>query len=219
MPAPRLIVFDWDGTLVDSVAHIVRCLQSASRDAGLPEPDDAAARDVIGLGLAQTFARLFPEGASRDQLERMATAYRDHYLAGGADVGAPFPGVGELLEDLRIQGFRLAVATGKSYAGLSRAFAQTGLGDFFETIRCADERLSKPDPLMLREVLAETGVQHTEALMVGDSVHDLDMARAASVGGIGVTSGAHDAARLRTCEPLACLAGVNDLRGWLGPRV
>lgn len=211
----ELIVFDWDGTLVDSVSHIVACMQGAARDAGLPEPDEAAARDVIGLGLDDALSQLFPGEPDPEALALMIRAYRERYFAADESAVAPFEGVGALLEQLRHAGLRLAVATGKSHAGLQHAFARTGLGDFFETVRCADGRLAKPHPAMLEEILAETRVAAGAALMVGDSVHDLGMAQAAAVAGIGVMTGAHDRERLLRCCPLACLPAAVHLPPWL----
>lgn len=211
----ELIVFDWDGTLVDSVSHIVACMQGAARDAGLPEPSGAAARDVIGLGLDDALSQLFPGERDPEALALMIRAYRERYFASDEAAVAPFEGVGDLLEQLRRAGLRLAVATGKSPEGLERAFAQTGLGGFFETVRCADWRLAKPHPAMLEEILDETRVAAGAALMVGDSVHDLGMARAAAVAGIGVMTGAHDRERLLRCQPLACLPAAVQLPPWL----
>ncbi len=218
MSEAKLIVFDWDGTLVDSVSHIVACMQGAARDAGLPVPDDSTARDVIGLGLDDALSGLFPGEHDPEALAVMIRAYRERYFAADDSAVAPFEGVGELLERLRTSGLRLAVATGKSPEGLQRAFAQTGLGGYFETLRCADGRLAKPHPAMLEEILAETRVDAGLALMVGDSAHDLAMARAASVGGVGVMTGAHDRSRLMRCGPLACLPAAIHLPPWLARR-
>ncbi len=215
MTQPELVVFDWDGTLVDSVGHIVACMQGASADAGLTVPDEARARDVIGLGLGDALSQLFPGEQDPDLIARMVTAYRDRYLSAGPEAAAPFAGVRELLAELHLSGLRLAVATGKSREGLDKAFDQTGLSVYFESVRCADERLAKPHPAMLEEILAETGVPAGRALMVGDSVHDLNMARAARVGGVGVMTGAHDDLRLRCCDPLEVLPSAVHLSPWL----
>ena len=212
----ELVVFDWDGTLVDSVGHIVACMQGAASDAGLPVPEDMAARDVIGLGLGDALSRLFPGEPDPGLIRLMVEAYRDRYLSAGPEAAAPFAGVQELLAQLRSSDLRLAVATGKSREGLEKAFEQTGLEQYFVSVRCADERLAKPHPAMLEEILAETGVPAARALMVGDSVHDLNMARAARVGGVGVMTGAHDQARLRCCAPLEVLPSAVHLPPWLG---
>ena len=215
MTQTELVVFDWDGTLVDSVGHIVACMQGAAADAGLPVPNETVARDVIGLGLGDALAQLFPGEQDPELVARMVTAYRDRFLAAGPEAAAPFAGVPDLLAELHASGFRLAVATGKSREGLDKAFEQTGLATYFESVRCANDRLAKPHPAMLEEILAETGVPAGRALMVGDSVHDLNMAKAARVGGVGVMTGAHDQARLRYCAPLEVLPSAVYLPPWL----
>ena len=215
MTQTELVVFDWDGTLVDSVGHIVACMQGAAADAGLPVPNETVARDVIGLGLGDALSQLFPGEQDPELVARMVTAYRDRFLSAGPEAAAPFAGVPDLLAELHASGFRLAVATGKSREGLDKAFEQTGLATYFESVRCANDRLAKPHPAMLEEILAETGVPAGRALMVGDSVHDLNMAKAARVGGVGVMTGAHDQARLRCCAPLEVLPSAVYLPPWL----
>ncbi|HXZ50836.1 MAG TPA: HAD-IA family hydrolase [Burkholderiales bacterium] len=208
-----LIVFDWDGTLIDSPAAIVECIQAASRDLGLQAPDPERASYVIGLGLEDSLRQAVPQLA-RERYGEFADSYRRHFLA-REDFMPLFPGVPQLLERLRERGHRLAVATGKSRRGLERALAASGLGIHFASSRCADETFPKPDPAMLRELMAELEVEPERALMVGDTSHDLLMARSAGVDALAVSYGAHAASKLRALEPLACLASVEELDEWL----
>jgi phosphoglycolate phosphatase len=208
----ELIVFDWDGTLMDSAATIVAAIQSASRDLTLPVPDDQKARHVIGLGLPDALSYLFPE-LDASGYEDVADRYRYHYLA--RDHGIPlFDGVREMVGELAEAGLLLAVATGKSRRGLERALDATGLTSLFHATRCADEALSKPHPAMLLEIMDELGTAAGRTLMVGDTTHDLEMARNARVAPVAVTYGAHPRESLSACAPLACLDTVSALRAW-----
>ncbi|HXZ92164.1 MAG TPA: HAD-IA family hydrolase [Burkholderiales bacterium] len=216
MPAElryALIVFDWDGTLIDSPAAIVECIQQASRDLGLDVPDRERASHVIGLGLEDSLRKAVPQ-LPRERYGEFVASYRRHFLA-REDSMPLFPGVRRLLERLRGRGHRLAVATGKSRRGLERALAASGLGTHFSCSRCADETIPKPDPAMLRELMAELEVGPERALMVGDTSHDLLMARSAGVDALAVSYGAHPESELRALEPLACLASVEELAKWL----
>lgn len=208
-----LIVFDWDGTLMDSAALIVESLQGASRDLGLEIPQDAQARHVIGLGLSEAIAHLWPT-LRATQYETLVERYRHYYL--GRDDATPlFPGVTEMLQDLSAAGFLLAVATGKSRRGLDRALDHTGVADFFHASRCADECHSKPHPQMLLQLMEVLGVMPKRTLMIGDTSHDLGMAMHAGVAGVAVSYGAHPRASLCEAAPLACVDSVQELRVWL----
>jgi phosphoglycolate phosphatase len=214
-PTSRLfetIVFDWDGTLMDSAATIVYAIQAASSDLALPIPGEGEARHVIGLGLADAISYLFPQLEASDY-EAVADRYRHHYLARDRDIPL-FEGVREMVTELANAGFRLAVATGKSRRGLERALETTGLRGFFHATRCADEAFSKPHPAMLFELMAELGSTPQRTLMVGDTTHDLEMARNAGVSPVAVTYGAHSRMRLRAHAPLACIDSVAALRAW-----
>ncbi|MCX8144936.1 MAG: HAD-IA family hydrolase [Azovibrio sp.] len=208
-----LIVFDWDGTLMDSAAAIVHAIQAASRDLGLPEPDAHEARHVIGLGLVDALQRAVPDLPAHEY-PRMAERYRHHYLARDHELTL-FAGVRELLEALACRGFRLAVATGKSRLGLDRALAHSGLAPYFHALRCADQCHSKPHPQMLEELMQELGAVPERTLMIGDTTHDLQMARNAGTAGLGVSYGAHPREALCALEPLACLETVEELHAWL----
>lgn len=209
----ELIVFDWDGTLLDSAGAIVQAIQAASRDLGLTVPDDARARHVIGLGLVDALRHAVPD-LPPERYQAMAERYRHHYLSGDHALTL-FPGVPEMLARLQAAGHALAIATGKSRQGLDRALAHSGLGPLFLASRCADECHSKPHPQMLEELMAEFGVAPASTVMIGDTSHDLQMATNAGVDGLAVTYGAHPHEHLREHRPLACLSSVPELDRWL----
>lgn len=215
MPQQRfdLIVFDWDGTLMDSTPAITRSIQLACRDLGLPVPDDAHARHVIGLGLRDALEYAVPTLDPADY-GRLAERYRFHYLNRDAQL-VLFPGVREMLEALRKQHYLLAVATGKSRVGLQRALETTGLIGVFDDTRCADETFSKPHPAMLLELTRELGMDVERTVMVGDTTHDLQMAANAGAAGVAVSYGAHPADVLHALDPLFCAGSVTELHRWL----
>lgn len=208
-----LIVFDWDGTLLDSAAAIVHAIQASCRDLGLPEPSDERARYVIGLGLGDALRHAVPE-LSESDYPQMIARYRHHFLARDHELQL-FDGVMRLIPELAARGRMLGVATGKSRAGLNRALAHTGLGAHFHATRCADECFSKPHPAMLEELMDELGVEPERTLMVGDTTHDLRMAKNAGVSGLAVSFGAHPVAALEAERPLACLHTPHDMVRWL----
>lgn len=209
-----LVVFDWDGTLVDTIDGIAVSMQRAAADLGLAVPDDERARHVIGLGLQAALRHAVPDLTAERQpafLER----YRHHFVALGA-TDRPFDGARDLLAALSRQGRRLAVATGKSRAGLDRAFAQTGLGTFFEASRCADEGFPKPHPWMLQALSAQTGVGSERIAMVGDTSHDIAMAAAFGARSIGVGYGAHTTTALTRAAPDRLVHTIADLAAVFG---
>lgn len=211
--AYELVVFDWDGTLMDSTALIASCIQAACADLGLPVPPESRARFVIGLGLADSLDHVAPalDEAGR---RRLATRYRELYLA--REHEAPlYAGVPELLRQLKGRGRRLAVATGKARRGLERALDATGLRPWFDETRCADEGFAKPHPDMLLTLLDRTGVAPERTVMVGDTTHDLELAANAGVDAVAVLYGAHDAALLETRPARARFASVEELGRWL----
>ncbi len=214
MPEARLFIFDWDGTLMDSERQIVHCMQQAAADLGLVIPETGAVRSIIGLGLPEALLRLFPF-YDRPLRERIRQAYARHFVAEAGGRSELFPGALELLEDLRAQGHLLAVATGKSRLGLDRVLEQTGLMHFFDTSRCADETASKPDPLMLNEILVALSVFPGEAVMIGDTTFDLEMAARANVRSVGITHGVHAATELERYRPLAIVPDLDALASCL----
>ena len=210
-----LVIFDWHGTLMDSVAQLARSVKAAARDLAVPEPSDAEARDIIGLGLPEAMRVLFPQvpEAAREALRQR---YAHHFVAGVGGHSQPFEGAETLLTRLRGQGRQLAVATGKTRLGLDRVLAHTGWHGHFAATRCADETASKPDPRMLRELLAELRVPVKRAVMIGDTTYDLAMAEAIGMPSIGVTYGVHDPERLRRYGPLALCDSIDALAAQLG---
>lgn len=208
-----LLVFDWDGTLMDSAAAIAASIQAACRDLGLPVPGDEQARYVIGLGLNDAMAHLLP-GVDPSRYPDVQERYRVHFLQ--RDAGTMlFPGAAETVASLHATGFLLAVATGKSRRGLDRALAATGLHLYFHATRCADEGHSKPHPGMLYALMSELGVSGEKTLMIGDTTHDMEMAHAAGVPRLGAAYGAHAKAALLDYAPVACLDDFAGLRQWL----
>lgn len=211
----RLVVFDWDGTLMDSEARIVACMQAAARDVGWSELGVEEVRDIIGLGLPEAIAKLCP-GMPLDQAEGMRKRYSHHFVAAERTPLQFFEGVEEGIRCLRGSNMtRLAVATGKSRRGLNRVFEATGAGAWFHASRTADETLSKPHPRMLQELLDELGIRAEEALMVGDSEYDMEMARAIGMDRLAVTYGVHPAERLALSSPVFSAAAFPELVEWL----
>lgn len=209
----ELVVFDWDGTLLDSAGAIVRAIQSACVDLNLPVPDDARARHVIGLGLADALQHAVPE-LKPDNYQAMIARYRHHYL-GGDHALKLFDGVPEMLQRLSAAGHLLAVATGKSRLGLERALDHSGLRPLFQASRCADECHSKPHPQMLQELMTEFGMAAASTVMIGDTSHDLLMASNACVDSLAVTYGAHPHEHLLEHKPVICLNSIQELDQWL----
>ena len=208
-----LLVFDWDGTIVDSTAMIAQCIRLAAADLGLVVPSLEQASHVIGLGLADALSLAVPDLEAARAAE-FSARYRFHYFACEPDI-VLFAGVRELLVELTQQGATLAVATGKSRRGLARAFESTELGSLFAASRCADETHSKPHPAMLLELADELDVAPHRTLMVGDTTHDLARACAAGAAAVGVTSGAHSREKLLEHESLALAGSVPELRSWV----
>ncbi len=208
----ELVVFDWDGTLIDSAETIVRCIQDAARDMQLQVPEAARARHVIGLGLHDSLRHAVP-GLPAERYMEFASHYRRHFLA-RQDAMLLFPGILQLLEELKSRR-HLAIATGKSRKGLERSLDAGGLRRFFSASRCADETQPKPHPAMLLELIEEFSLDKSRVLMIGDTSHDMEMARAAGVDALAVSYGAHDEEDLRACGPLGCFADVASLREWL----
>ena len=213
--AYQLVIFDWDGTVMDSTGRIIACMHQAGADLCLPVLEDDAVREIIGLGLPEALRTLYPGIGDRD-LERMRERYAVHFVAAEASPSRLYPGARETLAALRAAGLRLAVATGKSRKGLDRVWASSGLGDSFDASRCADETHSKPHPAMVTESLTELGVAPERALVVGDTSFDLQMARDAGVDRVAVSYGAHPVDRLMNFHPLAVIDALPQLLPLLG---
>lgn len=208
----ELVIFDWDGTLIDSEAKIVTCMQAAMRDSGLPVLEPKQIRNVIGLGMQETLEALYP-GINRNDSKNMIDHYRLHFFTG--EHSDPFAGVPETLMAMAKEGYFLAVATGKGRNGLNKALKATGFDRWFHATRTADETRSKPHPQMLEEILDQLGVAPDKALMVGDTEFDLEMAQHAGMSSVAVSYGVHELERLQTYKPVACIDAMPQLIDWL----
>ena len=212
----RLLVFDWDGTLMDSIGTIVACMQATVAELGLPELPDEAIRATIGLGLRETVDELYPDQDGDGHLfDRVVSCYRNRWMGGFADGQSLFPGARATLDRLAAEGYWLAVATGKSRRGLERDLERTGVGELFLATRTVSESPGKPSPGMVHEIFDELGVGPAEALIIGDTTHDLDMAHNAGAPAVAVTSGSGSEDELATRDPLVILPSVNRLPDWL----
>lgn len=214
----QLLIFDWDGTLVDSVQRIVDAMWFAAAACNLPLRSAEQVRGIIGLGLPEAVQSLYPDVCNASTLARFRTAYSEHYLYLEREPSPLFVGVREALASFREQGYQLAVATGKSRHGLERVLDGQGLREFFNVTRCADETASKPNPLMLEEILAHCSVSPAQSLMVGDSPFDLLMAHNAGVTPVAVSYGAQPLSVLQACQPRLCIDHFSALRDWLATR-
>ncbi|QLC74528.1 HAD-IA family hydrolase [Pseudomonas sp. LPB0260] len=214
----QLLVFDWDGTLVDSIGRIVEAMHRAADACELRRCSDVQVKGIIGLGLPEAIRSLYPELDEPVRVERFRRCYSEQYLLLESEPSALFPGVAEALEAFRVAGYRLAVATGKGRNGLQRVLAQRGWLNYFDATRCADESASKPEPLMLEQILAYCEVSPERALMVGDSAFDLQMARRAGVDSVAVGYGAQPLSVLREHGPKLAIENFMELRSWLERR-
>ncbi len=210
----KLIVFDWDGTLMDSAAHIIACLQMALTDLELPQKSDDEIKNIIGLGLREALGVLCPQ-ANDYELTALTGRYRQHFFDQQHEPCELFPGARELIEELHGQDYFLAVATGKGRNGLDKVLNETGMGAFFPVTRCADESHSKPHPQMLLDIIDWYGVEAHETIMIGDTEYDLEMANNAAAHSVAVTYGVHEKQRLLDCKPLTYLDNIDDLHQWL----
>jgi len=205
-----LIIFDWDGTLINSIDWITDCLQHAAVQYDCPIPESQAAKNVIGLSINKAMQTLFPE-VDEQIREQLVACYSQKYFSKQISQDDLFPGVYEMLVQLNEAGFQLAVATGKTRTGLQKALQATGTEELFSITRCADETASKPDPRMLNEIIQHTNSAKDRSLMVGDSIHDLQMAVNAHISAIAVSCGAHSAEFLKQYNPLLCVQQPTEL--------
>ncbi len=211
------VIFDWDGTVMDSTHSIVVAIQAAARDLGLEVPESSQASWVIGLSLESALYRCVPQ-LDANTMPKFLERYRHHYF-GSDHEQQLFDGIGSLLSDIKQQNVRIAVATGKSRVGLNRSLGRSGLEDLFDATRTADETRSKPDPKMLFELLEEFMLEPNQVLMVGDTTHDINMAHNAGVDSLAVTYGAHDPDTLHRASPTVILNTVDQMREWVMPRL
>jgi phosphoglycolate phosphatase len=210
----KVLVFDWDGTLIDSEAKIIATVDAVTDELALPRLGAQKIRNIIGLGLPEAIEALFP-GSTMTLQQQIVDRYRAHFLGSDSGSSQLFQGVVETLALLKSEGYLLAVATGKSRKGLARDLATTGLQDFFAVTRCADETASKPDPQMLQEIMYELDVLPQETVMIGDTEYDMAMARSAGTPAVAVSYGMHECIRLLQYQPLACLDSIGELISWL----
>ena len=210
----KVIIFDWDGTLVDSTARIVDSMQMAAAKVDMPKLTDHTIQQIIGLGLPEALRKLWPE-ISAEQLLEMRRLYSANFSI-HSNVGADFfPQAHDFFEELQSLGYVLAVATGKTRKGLDEMLDGLAVREVFAITRCADETTSKPDPHMLEEILAELKLSSEQALMVGDTSFDLDMARAIDMDAVGMTHGAHESEILVASGAKALCHSLNDLLNWI----
>lgn len=210
----KLVIFDWDGTLMDSVSRIVSSMQAAARISGAVEPESHSIQDIIGLSLDISVNTLFPD-ANEALQKTIHDHYKDQYVNHDKTPTPLFDGAIELLSGLKSSGYTLAVATGKGRKGLDRVIEMSGTGQFFQGSRCADESASKPSPMMLQQLLDELGMAIGDAVMIGDSEYDLMMAKALGMDCIGVSFGTQTREKLQTHQPLAIIDQLSELRDWV----
>lgn len=206
----ELVIFDWDGTLMNSVGRIVSSMQAAATQAGWPVPPAEAVRNIVGLSLQEALPRLFGP-LDETAYQQLLQAYRQQYIHDDPTPTPLFAGVSQTLQQLAERGHLLAVATGKARAGLDRVLAETGFSRLFHASRGADEARSKPDPLMLEQLLAQLNVPLAQAVMVGDSSYDMEMAANLGMARIGVDWGVHDESVLNRFTPLAVISRMEEL--------
>lgn len=211
----KVVIFDWDGTLVDSVDHIAESLHQAATELGYPQLEREAYRDIIGLGMVEALEKLYP-GISRDEMNAIREGYGRYFFSKVTTPQNVFDGMADVVSDIRGSGRGCSVATGKSRRGLDVALVSSGLGDQFDITRCADETRSKPDPAMLEDIVRFYGVDPSEAVMIGDTRYDLDMAQRMGMPAIGVEWGVHKRDVLAGYSPHAIVDTVADLRRVLG---
>lgn len=209
----QLIVFDWDGTLMDSTGHIVNCMKKAIIELELPTLTDDAINHIIGLGLNEAVMSLYPN-ADHTLISNLADKYREVWLANPHETPL-FDNARELIKQLTEQEYLLAVATGKSRRGLDRVLDATGLGDYFHATRCADECHSKPHPQMLEELMDHLGVEKHQTLMIGDTEFDLQMAHNAGAHSLAISHGAHKVDTLKACQPKAIVDNLHQVEQWI----
>jgi len=209
-----LFIFDWDGTLIDSKAKITRSMQLAASDMGWEPLEDTLIHNIIGLGLPEAILRLYPQVSDLERA-RLRDFYAANFIRLDEEKSSDFfPVVTETLEALRNQGHLLTIATGKSRKGLDRILGDLGMINYFDATRCADETASKPHPLMLNQLLKHFDLQAQDAVMIGDTEYDMEMARCIEMPRIAVSYGAHHIDRLHQYEPELCLDQFDELLAW-----
>ncbi|WFE67982.1 HAD-IA family hydrolase [Thiomicrospira sp. R3] len=210
----KVVIFDWDGTLMNSEARIVSAIQVAAKRCGLPVLSAHQSKQIIGLSLDRAIGQLYPQAKS-SQVAEMAKAYTQHFLYESEVEMQAYEGAVELLVSLRQAGYLLAVATGKSRKGLDLVLQKSGFGEYFDITRTPIESASKPDPLMLNQILMHLSLKADQALMVGDTTFDMQMAQSIAMPRVAMSHGVHELERLQTFKPLASFDHLNELQAWL----
>ena len=210
----KLIVFDWDGTLMDSVDHITYCLRKAMHDMAMPDRTDEELQQVIGLGLEEAMIKLVP-GRNDAFYEAIVQSYREHWLGSPPGLTRFYEGIPDLLQEIHDEGIPMAIATGKSRRGLDKQLVEENIGHLFAATRCADESVSKPAPDMLHEIMQELSVAASETLMIGDTEYDMQMAQAAGCDSVAVSYGVHDEMRLSNHQPVGLVNTPAQLAEWV----
>ncbi len=209
-----LFIFDWDGTVCDSTGKIVLCMQRAANDIGIEVLEPDVIKNIIGLGLPEALVTLYPH-LDVEKQSQLTASYSSHFLKD--DVSNPtqlFEGALDTLKQLKENGFKLAVATGKSRRGLNRVLEQLDLSNFFDATRCADETESKPHPKMLQELLVEFNVDSRRSVMIGDTEYDMEMAERIGMPRIAVSYGAHHIDRLVKYDPILCIDHFSQIENF-----
>ncbi|WP_198551842.1 HAD-IA family hydrolase [Pseudoalteromonas sp. 78C3] len=205
----KLVIFDWDGTVMDSVTKIVNCIRSSAESLNLVPPSDEAIKNIIGMSLEKAIDVLFPDNVAQHQA--LISGYKYQYSVDTTPTPV-FANVVSVLNALKEQGIVLAVATGKGRGGLERLLEQSQLRHFFSATRTSDEALSKPSADMLYQLLEELGISAQDAVMIGDTQIDMTMAKAAGMDRIGVTMGVHNAQQLNKLSPVATVDNYLQLQ-------
>lgn len=206
----QLLIFDWDGTIIDSQAHIVHCMKEGIKDAGFEAPNDDAIRHIIGLSLERAAQVLMPN-CSLSEIDAITQNYRTHFFSTGAESSDFYAGAKDMLQRCFDDGYYMAVATGKSRRGLDMVLSAFSLNSLFHITRCADETASKPDPMMLEEILTDLDLNAADALMIGDTTYDMDMANNAKIDSMAVTYGVHSKKYLEPTKPKYYLNDITQL--------
>ena len=210
----QLVIFDWDGTLMDSALKITRCIQAAARELEIPEPSYDESKVVIGLGLNEAMQRLFPQIPDA-KITQLVEAYKHHFVHNDKTEQELFSGVREGLERINATGAMVAVATGKSRVGLDRVLDIADLRSQFVTTRCADESRTKPHPQMLHDILDFTAIPNKNAIMIGDTSFDMDMAHNADMTGLAVSYGVHSHDTLLQTKARSLVHSFDEVLSWL----
>jgi phosphoglycolate phosphatase len=209
-----LVIFDWDGTLMDSAAHITQCMHKAIACVNTEPRTDAEIRNIIGLGMEEAVRHLYPQ-ATPLLVRQVIDEFRQEFVVRSQHASSLFAGAHDMLHQLSAKGYTLAVATGKSRRGLDKVLDETGLGALFAITRCADETRSKPHPQMLEEILTDYDAKPHDAIMIGDSEYDLLMAQAIGMDSLAVSYGVHELERLLRHQPRGYVDDVAHIPNWL----